>query len=111
MPVRGAHRWPGGDRIPRRGRGHPGGPERHARPRAARAGPGAMTVTAVPRRSEADPVSPARPAAPRREVVSFRAAFALILLAVADDAFVHPEPGTGPADHLAGGLIPLAIGV
>ena len=70
-----------------------------------------MTATAAPRRSEADPASPARPAAPRREVLAFRAALAVILLAVADDAFVHPEPGTGPADHLAGGLVPLAIGL
>ena len=35
----------------------------------------------------------------------------MILLAVADDAFGHPEPGTGAADHLAGGLVPLAIGL
>ena len=70
-----------------------------------------MTATAAPRRGEADPASPARPAVPRREVLAFRGALAVILLAVADDAFVHPEPGTGPADHLASGLVPIAIGV
>ena len=32
-----------------------------------------------------------------------------IVIAVADDAFVHPEPGTTAGDHLAGGLIPIAI--
>ena len=50
------------------------------------------------------------PAARRREGAAFRLAMALILLAVADDAFLHPEPGTGAADHLASGLVPLAMG-
>ena len=70
-----------------------------------------MNATAAPRRREADSASPARPAAPRREVLTVRGALAVILLAVADDAFVHPEAGTGPADHLASGLVPLAIGL
>jgi hypothetical protein len=70
-----------------------------------------MSATAASRRSEADTASPARAAAPRREVLAFRAALAAILLAVADDAFVHPEPGTGAPDHLASGLLPLAIGL
>ena len=70
-----------------------------------------MSATAAPRRRRADPVSPARPAVPRREILAFRGAVAVILLAVADDAFLHPEAGTGPADHLAGGLVPLAIGL
>jgi uncharacterized protein len=69
-----------------------------------------MTATAARRTSEADPAS-TRPAAPGREVLAFRGALAVILIAVADDAFVHPEAGTGPADHLAGGLVPLAIGL
>jgi hypothetical protein len=29
-------------------------------------------------------------------------------LAVADDAFIHPEPGVSATDHLASGLVPLA---
>ena len=33
----------------------------------------------------------------------------MIAIAVADDAFVHPEPGTSAGDHLASGLIPIAI--
>jgi uncharacterized protein len=70
-----------------------------------------MSATAAARRSEAGPASPARPAAPRREVLAFRGALAVILLAVADDAFVHPEAGTDAADHLLGGLVPLAIGL
>lgn len=70
-----------------------------------------MNATAAARRGEAASVSAARPAAPRREVIAFRGALAVILLGVADDAFVHPEAGTGPADHLAGGLVPFAIGL
>jgi uncharacterized protein len=71
-----------------------------------------MSTTAAPRRSEADPASPARAAAaPHREVLAFRGALTVILLGVADDAFVHPEAGTGPADHLVSGLVPLAIGL
>ena len=30
------------------------------------------------------------------------------MVAVADDAFIHPEPGVAAADHLASGLVPLA---
>jgi hypothetical protein len=33
-----------------------------------------------------------------------------VLLAVADDAFGHPERGTSAGDHLVSGLVPLAIG-
>ena len=69
-----------------------------------------MSAPAAARRSEADTATHAG-AAPRREVLAFRGALAVILLAVADDAFVHPEPGTGPASHLVSGLVPLAIGL
>ena len=34
---------------------------------------------------------------------------ALVGLHVADDSFLNPEPGTSALDHLAGGLIPLAL--
>ena len=37
------------------------------------------------------------------------AAFAAIALHVLDDTFFQPEPGTSVADHLAAGLIPLAV--
>ncbi len=70
-----------------------------------------MSATAAPRRAEAPAIREGRPAAGRREAVVFRAAMALILLAVADDAFVHPEPGTGVADHLVSGLVPIVIGI
>jgi uncharacterized protein len=35
-------------------------------------------------------------------------AIAIIALHIADDSFLHPEPGTAAGDHLASGLVPLA---
>ena len=70
-----------------------------------------MSATAAPRIAAGPANRARRRSAASREVTVFRVAMALILLAVADDAFGHPEPGTGAADHLAGGLVPLAIGV
>ena len=56
------------------------------------------------------------PAVPRpsavpwgHETTLFRVALAAISIAVIDDAFLHPEQGTGASDHLAGGLIPLVV--
>ena len=46
---------------------------------------------------------------PRDGVAAFRAALAVVMVAVADDAFVHPEPGVSASDHLASGLVPLAL--
>jgi uncharacterized protein len=45
----------------------------------------------------------------RNEVRIFRAAAGMIAIAVADDAFAHPESGTSAADHLVSGLIPIAV--
>ena len=36
-------------------------------------------------------------------------AFGLIAVHLVDDSFVQPEPGTGIADHLVSGLVPLAV--
>jgi hypothetical protein len=59
-----------------------------------------------------DPVAPApQKRAARRDVVVVRSALALIALAVLDDAFVHREPGTSIAQHLAGGLLPAAAAI
>jgi dienelactone hydrolase len=33
----------------------------------------------------------------------------VVAVHVADDAFLQPQPGTGPGDHLAGGLVPLFL--
>jgi alpha/beta superfamily hydrolase len=38
-----------------------------------------------------------------------RLAIGLLALHVADDSFVQPQPGTGAADHLVSGLVPLAL--
>lgn len=43
------------------------------------------------------------------EVRFFELATAMFVIAVADDAFVHPEPGTSAGDHLASGVVPIAI--
>ena len=45
----------------------------------------------------------------RDDVTVFRAALAVIALAVADDAFIHPEPSVTAGDHLASGLVPLSL--
>jgi hypothetical protein len=45
----------------------------------------------------------------RREALVFRVAMGLIALAVADDAFVHHEPGSVASEHLLSGLVPIAI--
>ena len=34
----------------------------------------------------------------------------LIALSVADDAFIHREPGSATSEHLLSGLAPIAIG-
>jgi uncharacterized protein len=44
-----------------------------------------------------------------RATAVFRAAAGLIGLHVVDDSFVQPQPGTSATDHLASGLIPLAL--
>jgi dienelactone hydrolase len=44
-----------------------------------------------------------------RETTWFRAALALIAIAVLDDAFVNREPGTTVAGHLVSGLVPVAV--
>ena len=36
-------------------------------------------------------------------------ALGLIGLHLADDNYLQPEPGTSPLDHLASGLVPIAI--
>jgi hypothetical protein len=37
-----------------------------------------------------------------------RAGLVVVAVHVADDSFIQPQPGTSAADHLAGGLIPIA---
>lgn len=39
----------------------------------------------------------------------FAAGAGIVAMRVADDSFIQPPPGTSPLDHLASGLIPLAV--
>jgi uncharacterized protein len=59
------------------------------------------------------PSQPADPGAPSRaapaETLVFRLAMAAAVVAVVDDAFWHREPGTAPGDHIASGLMPIAL--
>jgi uncharacterized protein len=46
---------------------------------------------------------------PGHDIAMFRAALAVVAIAVADDAYVHPEPGVVPGDHIVSGLVPLGV--
>jgi uncharacterized protein len=45
----------------------------------------------------------------RREVVLAGLGIGVLALHVIDDSFLQPQPGTSAGDHLAGGLVPLAL--
>jgi len=72
-------------------------PELLVRPR------GVVSVAAPPTDA------PRRPVAGRGETVAFRLAMVAAALWVLDDAFWHREPGTSVGDHLASGLVPVAL--
>ena len=71
-----------------------------------------MTATATAAsasRADRGAAPPRRAAsAGRRETIVVRGALLMLALAVVDDAFVHPEPGTGIGDHVASGSVPAA---
>jgi len=48
-------------------------------------------------------------AAARLEVTLAEVGLAVVALHVLDDSFLQPQPGTSAADHLASGLIPIAV--
>ena len=50
-----------------------------------------------------------RSLASRNESLLFTAATAVVAAHAAVDSFIAPEPGTGPGDHLARGLVTLAL--
>jgi len=68
-----------------------------------------MTITA------SSPTRPTTPAAPssrwrlRDQRSLFLLGTALVAVHVADDNFLQPPAGTSPADHLAGGLVPIVL--
>ena len=43
------------------------------------------------------------------EATVVRVALGAVALHVADDSFLQPQPGTSASDHLAGGLVPIAV--
>jgi uncharacterized protein len=45
----------------------------------------------------------------RREYGALLAATGIVGLHIADDNYLRPEPGTSPLDHLASGLVPIAV--
>ena len=72
----------------------------HLRAPAARAGASTRTAAVIRRHTAA---------LPRTNVTVFRAALAMVALAVVDDAYVHPEAGVTAGDHIVSGLAPLAL--
>jgi hypothetical protein len=70
-------------------------------------------MTAVAPVTEPRPLSVAetarRTAVTRREYRLFLLATALVAVPIVDDNFVQTEPGTSAGDHLASGLVPLAV--
>ena len=68
-----------------------------------------MTTTA-PERTQEPQSSPSRGGRRAlREHCVFFAATVTVMLHVADDSFLQPEPGVSPADHLVSGLLPLGL--
>lgn len=74
------------------------------RPANGRERQGERPRPTAPRLREAGAL--ATPPAGTGESTLSRIALGTAALAVVDDAFLHPEPGTGAADHLSGGLVP-----
>ena len=69
-----------------------------------------MTTALHPRLvTDADGVAARIAAALRSEVALARLAIGVVALHVVDDSFLQPNPGTSAADHLFGGLVPLAL--
>jgi fermentation-respiration switch protein FrsA (DUF1100 family) len=71
----------------------------------------AVSEIAAPRSAaEAMTADEARSSAvTRREAALVALASGLIAVHVLDDSFIQPQPGTSAADHLAGGLVPVAL--
>ena len=53
--------------------------------------------------------SPRAAAASSPETLVARVAIGVVALHVVDDSFLQPQPGTAASDHVAGGLVPLAV--
>lgn len=68
-----------------------------------------MSTSAVPPTAPAIPQPVQLVKAAGLETTLTLVALGLIGLHVLDDNFVQPQPGTSPADHLASGLVPIAV--
>ena len=69
-----------------------------------------MTTTSYTASAETGDLTPpihVRPRAILRRHWLFLAAAAAVMLHVADDNFLQPNPGVSPSDHLVSGLVPL----
>src|SRR5438105_2109687 len=88
----------------------PGWPWRRAA-RGWRAMPELLDHAAVRPSGAAHAEAPTRhrPVAFRHESLVFRVAMGFAALWVLDDAFWHREPGTAVGDHLASGVVPVAL--
>jgi len=76
----------------------------HLNARGATRARGASVPAPAPARAHA-----ARQPAGRADTLVFRAAMGAAGLWVLDDAFWHREPGTAVGDHVASGLVPVAL--
>jgi hypothetical protein len=68
-----------------------------------------MTTTAIATSPTTTPAARLSRWRPRDERSLFRLGTALVALHVVDDSFLQPPAGTSPLDHLASGLVPLAL--
>jgi dienelactone hydrolase len=70
---------------------------------------GAVSTSAASQASRLGRRSVAAAALAHRETALARAALVIVAVHVLDDSFLQPQPGTSAADHLAGGLVPVAV--
>lgn len=71
-----------------------------------------MITTALTRPAETGEPTPktrVRPESPLRRHWLFFAATAAVMLHIADDNFLQPNPGVSPLDHLVSGLVPMGL--
>jgi len=68
-----------------------------------------VTASATPQQQGRVHLLTHLPGALRREYTLFLLATGAVGLHIVDDNFLQPEPGTSAGDHLASGLVPIAV--